>query len=168
MTISVLSRALTFSFLALPFIIPEKWGTIHSHPHDSHRTYTILFRTISTMSLLLHFKSSFLALFNNTPESTYYRHSLLHPVKEEHRSALNRSSTAFSRVFGAVLEHPAISAAGSDVLLSGLSLGVWAAIRGLDPREILGSSVPFMEPAQKELENVSTSIKAEAEKAVQQ
>jgi hypothetical protein len=168
MTISVLSRALPFSFLVLPSIIPESWGTVHSHPHGTHPTYTTLFRTISTLSLLLHFKSSFLALFNNTPESTYYRHSLLHPFKEEHRSALNRSSTAFGRVFGAILEHPAISAVGSDVLLSGLSLGVWAAIRGLDPKEMLGSSVPFMERTQEELEDISTNMKAETEKAVQQ
>jgi len=167
-TISVLSRALPFSFLVLPFIIPKNWGTVHSHPHDSHSTYTTLFRTISTMSLLLHFKSSLLALFNNAPESTYYRHSLLHPFKEEHRSALNRSSTAFSRVFGAILEHPAISAAGFDIILSGLSLGIWAAIRGLDPQEMLGSSVPFTKRTPKELEDVSGGIKAGAEKSVQQ
>jgi hypothetical protein len=168
MTISLLSRALPFSFLVLPYIIPESWGVVHSHPHDTHYTYTTLFRTISTTSSLLHFKSSLVALFNNTPESTYYRHSLLHPFKEEHRSALNRSSTALSQIFGAILEHPAIAAVGTDVLLSGLSLGIWAAIRGLDPQEMLGSSVPFLPRTQKELENVSKNMKAETEKAVQQ
>jgi hypothetical protein len=168
MTVSLLSRALPFSFLALPYVIPESWGVVHGHPHDSHSTYTTLFRTISTISTILHFKSSFLALSNNTPDSTYYRHSLLHPFKEEHRSALNRDSTALSRVFGAVLEHPAISAFGSDVLLSGLSLGIWAAIRGLDPIDMLGSSVPFLPQKQRELEDVSTSVKEEAEKAVKQ
>jgi len=99
--------------LALPYIIPETWGNVHRHPHDTHATYTTLFRSISTISSLLHVKSSFFALFHNTPESTYYRHSLLHPFEEEHRSALNRGSTALSRIFGAVLEHPAISAFGS-------------------------------------------------------
>ena len=120
------------------------------------------------ISSLLHFKSSFLALFKNTPESTYYRHSLLRPFKEEHRSALDRSTTAFGRVFGAILEHPAISAIGADVLLSGLSLGLWAAIRGLDPQEMLGSSVPFLERTQKELEAASTSLTAETKKAAKQ
>jgi hypothetical protein len=168
MTVSLLSKALPFSFLALPYVIPESWGVIHDHPHDTHASYTTLFRTISTISSLLHLKSSFLALFNNTPENTYYRHSLLHPFKEEHRSALNRGSTALSRVFGAVLEHPAISAFGSDVLLSGLSLGIWAAVRGLDPADILGSSVPFLAQKQRALEDVSTSVKEEAEKAIKQ
>jgi hypothetical protein len=168
MTISLLLRALPFSFLGLPYIIPESWGTVHNHPHDTNSGYTILFRSISTASLLLHFKASFLALFHNTPESTYYRHSLLHPFKEVHRSALNRSSTALSRVFGAVLEHPAISAVGSDVLLSGLSLGIWAAVRGLDPGDMLGSSVPFLPQKKRGLEDVPASIKEEVEKAVEQ
>lgn len=168
MTISVLSRALPFSFLILPYIIPESWGVIHTHPHDTHYTYTTLFRTISTLSTLLHFKSTAIALFSNTPDSTYYRHELLHPFKKEHRSALDRSSTAFGKVFGAILEHPAISAVGGDVLLSGLSLGVWAAVRGLEPSEMLGSSIPFLERTEKELENVSTSVKEEASKAVKQ
>jgi len=168
MTVSLLSRALPFLFLALPYLIPESWGTVNSHPHDTHTTYTTLFRTISTISTLLHFKSSFSAIFHNTPESTYYRHSLLHPFKEEYRSALNRGSTALSRVFGAISEHPAISAFGGDVLLSGLSLGIWAAIRGLDPADMLGSSVPFLPHKTKELEDVSTSIKEEAEKVIQQ
>jgi hypothetical protein len=113
MIVSILSRALPFSFLALPYIIPVTWGHVHGHPHDTHATYTTLFRTISTISSLLHVKSSFFALFHNTPESTYYRHSLLHPFEGEYRSALNRGSTALSRIFGAVLEHPAISAFGS-------------------------------------------------------
>jgi hypothetical protein len=113
MTVSMISRALPFSILALPYLIPESWGNIHSHPHETHTAYTTLFRAISIFSSLLHVKSSFFALFHNTPESTYYRHSLLHPFKEEHRSVLDRGSTALSRVFGAVLEHPAISAFGS-------------------------------------------------------
>ncbi|KAH8794060.1 hypothetical protein BGZ57DRAFT_937999 [Hyaloscypha finlandica] len=168
MIVSIISRALPFSFLALPYIIPETWGNVHRHPHDTHATYTTLFRSISTISSLLHVKSSFFALFHNTPESTYYRHSLLHPFEEEHRSALNRGSTALSRIFGAVLEHPAISAFGSDVLLSGLSLGIWAAIRGLDPADMLGSSVLFLPQKQKEPGAVSVSRKEETEKPVKQ
>jgi hypothetical protein len=168
MTISLLSRALPFSFLILPYVIPKSWGIIYKHPHDTHHAYTTMFRTISTISALLHLKSWLIALFNNTPETIYYRHSLLHPFKEEHLSALNRSSTALSRVFGAILEHPATGSVGTDVLFSGLSLGVWAAIRGLDPQEMLGSSVPFLPRTQKELESVSTNIKEEAEKPVKQ
>lgn len=167
MTITLLSRILPFSFLALPYVIPERWGTIHSHPHDSHPTYMKLFQYISIFSALLHVKSSFLALFYNIPDSTYYRHSLLHPFKEEHRSTLDRSTTALGRVFGAINEHPAVSAQGWDVLLSGLSLGIWAAVRGLDATDMLKSVVPSIErltgPAKQALEDNSAALKEKIE-----
>jgi hypothetical protein len=115
-------------------------------------TYTTFFRSITFVAALLHFKSTALALFYNTPESYYYRHSLLHPFKKEHLSTINRGSTAVAKLFGAIREHPAVSAVGWDVVLSGLSLGVWAAVRGLDGKEILGSSIPFMSRTDKQLE----------------
>jgi hypothetical protein len=163
MTVSILSRVLPFSFLWLPHFVPASWGTVHTHPHDAHSTYIAIFRTISAISGLLHIKSSVTALFYNTPESIYYRHSLLRPFKEEHRSAFNRGSTAIGRVFGAVGEHPAVTAVGWDVILSGLSLGVWAATRGLDSKEILRSSTFFSNGPQKKAENVSLSITVEPE-----
>jgi len=161
-----------FTPLLLPYTAPESWGKIHSrHPHETYSSYTTLFRTISTISFLLHVKSTGLALVYNTPESRYYRHrlvtsepllsrsecvpsrdtlkypnfaitdpefdySLLHPFKEEHRSSFDRSTTAIGKVFSAISEHPAISAVGWDVILSGVSIGVWAAIRGLDGNEM--------------------------------
>jgi len=53
---------------------------------------------------------------------------------------LERSSTAVGKVLGAIGDHPAVSAVGWDVLLSGTSLGLWAADRGLDVQAILSSS----------------------------
>jgi hypothetical protein len=167
MTVSLLSRILPFTHLALPYLIPESWGTTHTHPHSAHSAHTTLFRTISAVSAFLHLKSTVLALFYNTPESHYYRHSLLHPFKEEHRSSFNRGFTALNRLFGAIAEHPAISAVGTDVILSGLSLGIWAAIRGLDPMEMLGSSMIFMKRAEKEVEEVASDVKVEEERIVQ-
>ena len=166
MTVSILSRVLPFSFLGIPYLVPTSWGTIHTHPHDAHNTYTALFRTISAISGLLHVKSSVTALFYNAPESIYYRHSLLRPFKEEHRSAFDRGFTALGRVFRAIREHPAVGATGWDVILSGLSLGVWAATRGLDSREMLRSSTFFFNYAQKQAGNVPPSIIVEVEKPV--
>ncbi|KUJ12736.1 uncharacterized protein LY89DRAFT_699399 [Mollisia scopiformis] len=170
MSVALLARVIPFSFLALPYVIPESWGTIHSHPHDSHASYTKLFQYISAFSAILHLKSSFLALFYNIPDSTYYRHSLLHPFKEEHRSTFDRSTTALGRVFGAIGEHPAVSAQGWDVLLSGLTLGIWAAIRGLEANDMLTSTLPFSElllkPAQKLVEDTSIALKEDAKDAV--
>ncbi|CZR54521.1 uncharacterized protein PAC_04405 [Phialocephala subalpina] len=157
------SRLLPFSFLALPYVVPESWGTIHRLPHDSYVTYSKIFQTISALSAVLHLKSTFLALFYNTPDSTYYRHSLLHPFKEEHRSTFDRSTIALGRVFGAMGEHPAVSAVGWDVLLSGLSLGIWAAIRGLEANDMLTSSIPFMKLAAKEAEDSTLALKEDVE-----
>jgi hypothetical protein len=133
-------RILSFAPLLLPFIVPESWGTVHIHPHNAHSAYTALFRTSSIVSILLHGKSTVLAVLFNTPDSHYHRHSILHPFKQEQRSVLERSSTAVGKVLGAIGDHPAVSAVGWDVLLSGMSLGLWAASRGLDVQAILSSS----------------------------
>lgn len=169
MTVIAATRVLPFIPLTLPYILPESFGTVHAHPHANYNTYTTIFRTIALHSVLLHLKSTAIALFDNTPESYYYRHSLLHPFKEEHRSPLNPGYTSFSRLLGAVSEHPAVSAVGWDVMLSGLSLGVWAAIRGLEPNKMLSSSVIFMERIAPVAEKLEDSIKTEAqeEKAIQ-
>jgi hypothetical protein len=166
MTVSILSRVLPFIFLGLPYLVPKSWGTVHTHPHDAHNTYTALFRMISAISGFLHVKSSVTALFYNTPESIYYRHSPLRPFDEERRSAFDRGFTAIGRVFGAIGEHPAVSASGWDVILSGLSLGVWAATRGLDSREILRSSAFLFNRTQKQAANVPPSIVVEVERPV--
>lgn len=56
-----------------------------------------------------------------------------------------------------------MSAVGWDVLLSGLSLGTWAAIRGLEANDMLTSSIPFMKPAAKEAKNKTPAIREDGE-----
>jgi hypothetical protein len=138
-TVALAYRILSFTPLLLPYIVPERWATMHIHPHNAHSAYTALFRTISVVSFLLHGRSTVLALFFNTPDSHYHRHSILHPFKQERRTILDRSSTAVGKVLGAIGDHPAVSAVGWDVLLSGMSLGLWAANRGLNVHAILSS-----------------------------
>ncbi|KAH7418326.1 hypothetical protein BKA64DRAFT_564193, partial [Cadophora sp. MPI-SDFR-AT-0126] len=168
--VSWISGILPFSFLLLPYVIPAGWGTVPKHPHDSQLTYTTLFRIISTLSAALHLKASALALYYNTPESTYYRHSLLHPFKEEHRTTLGRGSTAIGRVFGAIGEHPAVGSAAWDVLLTGFSLGIWAAVRGLDAKEMFRSIMIFMDrsneiPSEGVVDRNYGTMKTKAENA---
>ncbi|QSZ30507.1 hypothetical protein DSL72_000061 [Monilinia vaccinii-corymbosi] len=142
--VAFLSVAFPFAPLLLPYIIPEHWGTTHDRPHEAHSSYIKIFRVISTMSSILHIRTSGLALLYNTPDNHYYRHSLLHPLEKVHRSSKNRAFTALERVLGAVGDHPAVGAVGYDVILSGLSLGTWAAVRGLDGYEILRTVIPWM------------------------
>lgn len=157
-TISIISRTLPFSFLALPYIVPQSWGKVHTTPHSPQSTYSTIFRTISTISFLLHAKATTLGLLYNTPEEYTYRHSILHPFTSDHHSTLDRGSTAITRLLGAIGEHPAVSAAGWDVLLSGLSLGIWAAVRGLDAKDMLGSNIPFFGAAEKEVEQIEEEV----------
>jgi len=169
--VSLLSGILPFCFLLLPYVVPAAWGTVANHPHDSQRTYTTLFQIISTLSAALHLKSTALAVFYNAPDSTYYRHSLLHPFKEEHRTTLGRGSTAIGRVLGAMGDHPAVGSVSWDVLLTGLSLGIWAATRGLDAMEMLRSSMILMSSSKKNpseglVNSESGDIKTKADNAV--
>jgi hypothetical protein len=138
LTVAYAYRILSFVPLLLPHIVPESWGTVHIHPHNAHSAYRTLFRTISVVSFLLHGKSTVLALLFNTPDSHYHRHSVLYPFKQERRTILERSTVG--KILGAIGDHPAVSAVGWDVLISGMSLGLWTASRGLDVQAILSSS----------------------------
>lgn len=156
MAVTRIAGLLPYSFLILPYVVPTSWGIIPTHPHESRSTYLTLFRTMTFLSAFLHARSTLLALFTDTPQSTHYRHSLLHPFKdqEEHRSFVDRSYIAMSRVFGAIGEHPAVGSVGWDVLLTGLSIGLWAAIRGLDVQQILDMNVPLTWDAGRGLKNI--------------
>jgi len=168
-TITTISKTLPFLPLILPYLVPQSWGTI-AHAHEAYSANISHFRAISTLSLLLHLKITVLALFYNTPNETYHNRTLLHPFNTTHRSAFNRGSTAVSRLFGAVGEHPAVGAVGWDVLLSGLSLGIWTGIRGLDAKTLLGVSIPFYprpEAMAEPIDEATDAIMVEAEKVLE-
>ncbi|KAI9645834.1 hypothetical protein NHQ30_005269 [Ciborinia camelliae] len=158
--LALLSVSSPFIPLFLPYIIPEHWGTTHDHPHKAHSSYTKTFCVISTISSILHIKTTGLALLYNTPESHYYRHSLLHPLEEVHRSKKSRMFTALERVLGSIGDHPAVGAVGYDVILSGLSLGTWAAVRGLDGHDILRAIIPWMNKAEKARVKVEEGVES--------
>lgn len=161
MTITLLSKSLTFTPILLPYIVPVSWGKVHAHPHESFGLYTSLFKSISVASGLLHGKESLRALLYNTPDSYYHRHILLYPFKTEYCSLFKRSTTAVGRVFGAVGDHPAVAAVRWDVLISSLSLGVWSAVQGLQVHKILANNIPFYQHAEKVVGNIGEEIKSE-------
>lgn len=166
LAVTAVTQVLPFIPLSLPYILPQSLGTVHIQPHATYSTYTTIFCTIAATSALLHLKSSALVLFSNTTDSRYYRHSLLHPFKEEYRSALNHGYTVFGRVLGAFNEHPAVGAVGWDVILSGLSLGIWAVIRGLEPKKMLGSTVPLLKHVDPLVEEAEDTASSSAENTI--
>lgn len=142
-----LTTLFTFGVVILPVIVPESWGTVHAHPHNAYSAFTSLFRFISLASTALHWKASIFGVFDNLPRSYEHRHSILMPFGTEERSNWERTTTAAGRVLGSISDHPVIAAVGSDVLLSALSLGLWAAVRAIDVDGILAASTPYYKSA---------------------
>lgn len=142
------SRALTFAPLVLHTIAPTSWGTVHTHHHEASAALTDLFRFMSVVSVLLHGTATFTGLKYNVPHAHYHRHSKLLPWDIEERSKWERTTTAVGKLLGATSDHPVVAAVGYDVLLSGLSTGLWAAVRSLRAGDILSSVVPLYEDSE--------------------
>ncbi|EHA52920.1 hypothetical protein MGG_05185 [Pyricularia oryzae 70-15] len=147
------TRAFSFTLVAMPAAIPVSWGTVHAHPHDAYGAYSQIFRTASLASLVLHGKASLTALVYNTPGSHVHRHIRIQGVipsslawEDKRRTEWERTATAVTKVLGSTSDHPVVAAVGNDVLLSALSLGIWAAARALEPKHILRSCWPFYSP----------------------
>lgn len=149
-----LAKGLSFAPLVLPAIIPQSWGSTYPDYHESYDATTRLFQLASTASALLHAQTSIASILSNLPDAYRHRHSIKIPFDTEKRSAWERSATAFERALGAMSDHPVVAAAGKDVLLSGLSIGLWAAVRAMDVGDILQSAVP----RHKTAENTSPHV----------
>lgn len=139
------ARGLTFAPLILQSLAPVSWGLVHPHPEKANSAFTDLFRLMSFLSLVLHGTATFNGLRYNLPDSHYHRHSKLLPWDVEERSKWERARTASGKLLGSMADHPVVAAVGYDVLLSGLSLGVWAAVRSLRASHVLTSAVPLYE-----------------------
>ncbi|KAH8658687.1 hypothetical protein BGZ60DRAFT_531372 [Tricladium varicosporioides] len=172
MAVTLVSKILPFFYLALPYMIPNSWAIVNSHPHAHHTSYSTLFQSISFFSALLHFKSTVNVLGYSAAVSYNHRHALLRPFTNDNPSTRNRFAVPLNRLLTAITEHPAVSAGGYDMLLSGLSLGIWAAIRGLDGNRMITSILPlakFQQAVEEVAADVTeelTSIKEEVQEAV--
>ncbi|KAI0879620.1 hypothetical protein GGS24DRAFT_438083 [Hypoxylon argillaceum] len=140
--VAFVARASTFLPVLLPKIIPVRWGSVQRRPHGAYESIAKLFKFLSAFAFALHAKTTLVALLSNAPASHYHRHSALLPWDAEERSFRERSTTAFGKVLGSTSDHPIVAAAGWDVLLCALSLGLWAAVRSLNTRDMMSSSIP--------------------------
>ncbi|KAI1131618.1 hypothetical protein F5Y10DRAFT_53020 [Nemania abortiva] len=141
--VALLARLSTFLPVLLPKILPVRWGSVQQRPHGAYESLTKLFKFLSAAAFALHAKMTLVALLSNAPDSHYHRHSALLPWDVEERSRRERSSSAFAKVLGSTSDHPAVAAVGADVILCALSLGLWAAVRGLNARDVMTISIPF-------------------------
>ncbi|KAK7697382.1 hypothetical protein SLS64_013573 [Diaporthe eres] len=160
------ARGLTFAPLILQSLAPVSWGLVHPHPEKANSAFTDLFRLMSFLSLVLHGTATFNGLRYNLPDSHYHRHSKFLPWDVEERSKWERARTASGKLLGSMADHPVVAAVGYDVLLSGLSIGVWAAVRSLRASHVLTSAVPLYESSKNgHGEHVSEKATEEDDKA---
>jgi hypothetical protein len=139
----VVQRVLAYLPLVIPAVVPVSWGTTHVRAHEAYDGHTELFRYASMASFLLQTKALATGLLYNAPEAYQHRHSKFIPFDWEKRSAFDRTSTAFGKILGSTSDHPVVGAVARDVLLSGFSLAVWAAVRSLDINDVLASATPL-------------------------
>lgn len=158
------SKLLTLGPLAIPALVPASWGTVHRDPRDAYPDITKLFNVISGVSALLQAKSTVSALLYNLPGSYKHRHSIKIPLDTEKRSKWERTATAVEKVLDALTDHPVVAAAGKDVFLSALSLGLWAAIRSTDVRNMLRSLYPALSSRQTASSN--ENVKPDGESSI--
>jgi hypothetical protein len=136
-SVVAITRVLSFVPTALPYLLPSSWGSAQNKPHEKYGSYVGLFRTILLFSTALHGKATIVGLAYNAPESHVHRHSIHLPFDIERRSAWERTTNAFGRILGATSDHPVVRKVGWDVLLSGVSLGLWAAVRVTDVLHVM-------------------------------
>lgn len=164
-TVAYLSKLLTLSPLILPAIAPSSWGTVHSDPHEAHPDIAKLFNVISAASALLHAKTTVCSLLYNLPGSYKHRHSAKIPFDVEKRTKWERTATAVEKVLGSMADHPVVAATGKDVLLSALSLGLWAAVHRIDISDMLRCVCPVYKSAKHSLVSALEHAKSEVAKA---
>ncbi len=140
------SKMLVFAPLAVR-LLPERLGGVYANPRDAYDAYTMLFQCSSLASGLLFGKSTIIALRTTRPNSHRHRHSTSMPFDTAEGLEWARATTAVGKLLGSTSDHPVVAAAGRNVLLSALSLGLWAAACTVDVENILKSGVPFYEIA---------------------
>lgn len=118
-------------------------GIVLPQKRKADPAFMDLFRFMGLVTLVLHGMATVTGLTYNLPHAHYHRHSKILPWDIEERSRWERTTTAFGKIFGATRDHPVVAGAGFDVLISALSVGLWAALRPLEAGDILSSVVPL-------------------------
>lgn len=134
------------------------------------RKYTSVYRIASFISLMLHVKSTAVALLDSDPGAYPSNHphsqylAALRLPHEHERSGLTRSRLSVTRVLTSLSDHPAVALLGYDVLLAASSLCVWAALRGLNVENLLYSAgITHVKPlSTREKADVDSIVRASA------
>ncbi|KAK0630792.1 hypothetical protein B0T17DRAFT_590199 [Bombardia bombarda] len=152
-------KMLSFAPLALHTVVPESWGETRLHCRGGYKSLTRVFHFMSVVSGLMHLEATAGSISYNLPESYKHRHSLKIPFDTKKRTPWERSTTAIEAVLGSMTDHPAVAIVGKDALLCAFSLGLWAAVRAIDVKDVLRLAAPYFKgPEVEELMKTQEQI----------
>jgi hypothetical protein len=146
--------------------------TKHTSVHQARRSYEDIFRVLTFASFGLHLMKSYQAIVDEAPPHRYLTHNFVWNMhRDEGNTRYQQASTVVARVVGALSDNPVISQVGWDVLLSVISLCVWAVWHSVDVVAMLRCtglswSLPKSSP-QSILAN-SSKLKSETGEAVEE
>ncbi|KAF2430981.1 hypothetical protein EJ08DRAFT_678789 [Tothia fuscella] len=114
----------------------------HDSVHKARKSYEDIFRVLTFASFGLHMVKSFQAIVDEAPPHRYLSHNYVWNMHRTEGTATRyqQAQTVFSRVIGALNDNPVISQVGWDVVLSVLSLCIWAVWHGVDVHAMLRCS----------------------------
>jgi hypothetical protein len=113
----------------------------HTSAHQARKGYEGLFRVLAIASFGLHVVMSYRAIADEAPPHRYLSHNFVwNTHREEGNTRTQQAWTVFVRVIGALSDNPVISQIGWDVLLSFISLCIWAVSHGVDITAMLRCS----------------------------
>ncbi|KAK7717044.1 hypothetical protein SLS57_006451 [Botryosphaeria dothidea] len=123
--------------------LPKRFGKQHKDVHAAHHAETKVYNALSIVSTAFYLRSTFWGVLLNSGATYHRRYNFVwstHPWYE--RTLWSKLTSASGKILGAISDDPIISVIGWDVLLSGFSLCIWAAARGLDVKDMFGSIFP--------------------------
>jgi hypothetical protein len=113
----------------------------HTSVHQARRAYEDIFRVLAFASFGLHMMRSYHAIIDEAPPHRYLSHNFVwNTHRDEGNTRYQQAWTVLVRVIGALSDNPVISQVGWDVLISVLSLCVWAVAHGVDVTAMLRCS----------------------------
>jgi hypothetical protein len=138
----------TIGYFIMPLLLaslvqPNSMHRVQKHTsvHQARKAYEDIFRILAFASFGLHMMKSYQAIMDEAPPHRYLNHNFVwNTHREEGNTRYQQAWTVLVRVIGALSDNPVISQVGWDVVLSVLSLSIWAVSHGVDVTAMLRCS----------------------------
>ncbi|KAF4545270.1 hypothetical protein BFW01_g9909 [Lasiodiplodia theobromae] len=153
------ARLSAFFLAAGTRFVPKTFGKQHADVRVAHHAEARVYSAVSIVATAFFLRSTFWGALLNSGASYHRRYNFVWSTHDAYdRPWWSKLASASGKILGAISDDPVIGLIGWDVLLSGFSLCVWAASRGLDVTDMLNSIVP---PLRRQSTEAKSSVKEE-------